>query len=186
MLRNMQINDKVPVFVRKSTFHLPLRDKERSIIMVGPGTGVAPFVGFVRRRTAWKNKNAMLGKAILFFGCRRPNEDYIYEELFQEALTNNVLTDVFVAFSRVQEKKVYVQNLLHDNGKLVWQTLFGEKGNLYICGDARRMAKDVQKELLKIAQNYGSLSEEEAIAYLKQMEDDGRYMKDVWTSVAGQ
>lgn len=120
MLRNMQINDKVPVFVRKSTFHLPLRDKERSIIMVGPGTGVAPFVGFVRRRTAWKNKNAMLGKAILFFGCRRPNEDYIYEELFQEALTNNVLTDVFVAFSRVQEKKVYVQNLLHDNGKLVW------------------------------------------------------------------
>lgn len=182
MLSELKVGDQVPVFVRKSNFHLPLRAKERPVVMVGPGTGVAPYIGFIKRRQAWKSKGAALGEAILFFGCRRPEEDDIYSELFAEALEGGLLSDVDIAYSRAQEEKVYVQHRIHSKAADVWRILSKEGGNCYICGDARRMAKDVEATLRAIAVSEGGLSEDEAKAFLSKMEDEERFLKDVWTS----
>ncbi|CAD2218915.1 Flavodoxin/FAD binding domain/Oxidoreductase NAD-binding domain containing protein, putative [Angomonas deanei] len=181
MLRDMKDGDRLPVFIRKSTFHLPLRAKNRPIIMIGPGTGVAPFVGFIKRRQVWKEKGNELGKAILFFGCRNKKEDYIYEDLFNEAVKNGILSDVDVAFSREQTTKVYVQHRIKARAKEVWEIL-NEGGNLYICGDAKHMAKDVEVELINLVKEHGKMDETAAKAYLKKMETEERFLKDVWSS----
>lgn len=182
MLRDLKEGDRIPVFVRKSSFHLPLRHKERPIVMIGPGTGVAPFIGFIQRRRAWQQKNATLGEAILFFGCRRHSEDYIYEELYSAALQDGILSLVDVAFSRDQAEKVYVQHRIAARADEVWDLIHKKGGNLYICGDAKRMAKDVEAELLHIAMKQGGMREDEAKEYFKRLEGEERLLKDVWSS----
>ncbi|KPI88857.1 putative p450 reductase [Leptomonas seymouri] len=181
MLANMKIGDKVPVFVRKSTFHLPLRHKERPIIMVGPGTGVAPFIGFLERRRAWQQKGATLGKAILFFGCRRHAEDHIFEEYCKQALEDGVLSVLDTAYSRDQAHKIYVQHRLKERAAEVWEML-ASGANVYVCGDAKFMAKDVDAEMRRIVATQGKKSPEAAEEFMKTMESEERYLKDVWSS----
>ncbi|KAG5499860.1 hypothetical protein GH5_03996 [Leishmania sp. Ghana 2012 LV757] len=181
MLARMQVGDKVPVFVRKSTFHLPMRHKERPVVMIGAGTGVAPFIGFIARRRVWKKKGTELGKSILFFGCRRHAEDHIFEEYCTEALHDGVLSVLDVAYSRDQDHKVYVQHRLRERGAEIWEMLVAG-ANVYICGDARRMAKDVEAELKRIVEVQGKMSREAAAEYIGAMEKSDRYLKDVWSS----
>lgn len=182
MLADLKEGDRVPVFVRSSTFHLPLRDKDRPAIMIGPGTGVAPLIGFLHRRRAWQQKGNAIGKAILFFGCRKESEDFIYEDLCTAALRDGVISSLDVAFSRDQPEKVYVQHRIAARAAELWDLIENRKANVYICGDAKHMAKDVEQELTKIVMQQGGLSEEAAKEYLAKLESSDRYLKDVWSS----
>jgi NADPH-ferrihemoprotein reductase len=172
---------KVPVFIRKSTFKMP-KDKETPIVMVGPGTGFAPFRGFLQDREAqMKMGETNLGEAHLYFGCRSKAKDFIYEEEIKAWKEASVITDVEYAFSRDQAKKVYVQDHIRKNGKQIYDLLFGSGGAyLYVCGDAKLMARDVNITLHEIVQQYGSCSATEAELKIKAMQEEGRYLRDVW------
>ena len=147
---------KVPLFIQKMPqFHLP-KDPASSIIMVGPGVGIAPFRAFLQERIA---TNAS-GKNWLFFGEQRQKCDFYYEDFFQQLVQENKLR-LDIAFSRDQDTKIYVQDKLYENKKDIWRWL-EEGAYLYICGDALRMAKDVETTLCKILQEEGSLSLEKA------------------------
>lgn len=181
MLQRMTVGDQVCVFVRKSTFHLNRQYKTRPIICVGPGTGIAPLVGFMARREAWASKNNDIGRCLFYFGCRRRDEDFMFEQELDDWKNRKIITDLFVAFSREQEQKVYVQSLIAENAKDIWELIAKESAMFYICGDAKKMAKDVMSELTRIAMQQGSMNEDAAVAYWNKMEKDGRLLKDVWS-----
>jgi len=164
----------IPIYVQPShSFFLP-EDPDASIIMVGPGTGVAPFRAFMQERLSQKAP----GKNWLFFGERNRESDYFYSEYFDElSACKNLRLDL--AFSRDQAEKIYVQHRMLEQSKDLWQWL-QEGAYFFICGDAQRMAKDVDHALLQIAQKEGGLSEEEAKAYLKSLRVEKRYRADVY------
>uniref|UniRef100_A0A1B0G1R7 NADPH--hemoprotein reductase n=1 Tax=Glossina morsitans morsitans TaxID=37546 RepID=A0A1B0G1R7_GLOMM len=123
---------KVPVFIRKSQFRLPTKP-EIPIVMVGPGTGVAPFRGFIQERQHLRDEGKQVGESILYFGCRKKSEDFIYEEELGEYVEKGTLT-LKTAFSRDQEKKIYVTHLLEQDADLLWRVLGENNGHFYICG----------------------------------------------------
>lgn len=174
MADRLKAGDKVKVFVHSNkNFRLP-EDGNTPIIMVGPGTGIAPFRAFWQQRVA---DNAA-GPMWLFFGNPYKATDGCYEDEITP-LTESGKLKLSVAWSRDQDYKIYVQNLMEEAGEEVWQWL--EKGAaFYMCGDANRMAKDVEKALLSIISKYGNRSEEEAAAYLADMKAAKRYQKDVY------
>merc|ERR1712127_232166 len=169
----------VPIFIRKSQFRLPARPLT-PIIMIGPGTGVAPFRGFIQERSKMKKEGKPVGETILFFGCRNRSEDYLYEEEFQECVDEGLLT-MHVAFSREHEMKVYVTHLLKEQGANVWRILGKENGHLYVCGDARNMARDVHNIVIEMCQEQGQMSSAEAQQFVKKLETQRRYSADVWS-----
>ncbi|KAI9270882.1 hypothetical protein BY458DRAFT_555807 [Sporodiniella umbellata] len=171
---------RVPVHVRRSQFKLP-RNPTVPVIMIGPGTGVAPFRGFVRERALQKKENKPVGPTVLFFGCRNSKEDFLYEEewpvLFE---TLGSESRIVTAFSRETEKKVYVQHRLMEHGQEMWQLL--EKGAyVYVCGDAKNMARDVNHTFVQFAQQFGAMDESKAHDYVKNLRNTGRYQEDVWS-----
>lgn len=182
MLCKSKPGDLIPIFVRKSTFHLPLRDKQRPVIMIGPGTGVAPLIGFCERREAWQKKGQEIGPAMLFFGCRNKDSDFIHESYLRQCEQAGVLTTLDACFSRDQKNKVYVQHRLAARAAEVWGLL--ERGaNIYICGDAKHMAKDVEAALLEaVFQKAGGLNEAAALQMLGDLVKRDRYHKDVWSA----
>ena len=164
----------IPIYLQPShNFFLP-DDLHAPIIMVGPGTGVAPFRAFLQERQALGST----GKNWLFFGERNQKSDFFYGEYFTE-LTQSQKLRLDLAFSRDQEEKVYVQHKMLEASKDLWNWL-QEGAYFYICGDAERMAKDVDQALLQIAQKEGGLSEEGAKAYLKSLKAEKRYRADVY------
>lgn len=171
---------QLPIFVRRSQFKLPSRPQV-PIIMVGPGTGLAPFRGFIQERHFLRKEGKPIGEAVLYFGCRKKSEDYLYQEELEEYLANGTLTKLYLAFSRDQPHKVYVTHLLRQNKDEVWDLIGQKNGHFYICGDARNMARDVHEILIEIFRENGKMSEEEAVAYLKRMESQRRYSADVWS-----
>ena len=176
LTQGLEEGDEVSVFVEKNPkFKLPLADEP--VIMVGPGTGVAPFRSFLQHREALENT----GKNWLFFGNPYFNTDFLYQVEIQNYLKSGTLTKVDLAFSRDSEdgEKVYVQQKLLDNSAEVWQWL--EQGAyFYVCGDMHRMAKDVEAALLTIIQSQGGKDEEQAKQYLKQLKSDNRYQRDIY------
>lgn len=174
MADRLKAGDKVKVFVHSNkNFRLP-EDGNTPIIMVGPGTGIAPFRAFWQQRVA---DNAA-GPMWLFFGNPYKATDGCYEDEIAPLVESGKLK-LSVAWSRDQAYKIYVQNLMEEAGEEIWQWL--EKGAaFYMCGDANRMAKDVEKALLSIIAKYGNRSEEEATAYLADMKAAKRYQKDVY------
>uniref|UniRef100_A0A1A9UHQ5 NADPH--cytochrome P450 reductase n=1 Tax=Glossina austeni TaxID=7395 RepID=A0A1A9UHQ5_GLOAU len=170
---------KVPVFIRKSQFRLPTKP-EIPIVMVGPGTGVAPFRGFIQERQHLRDEGKQVGESILYFGCRKKSEDFIYEEELEEYVEKGTLT-LKTAFSRDQEKKIYVTHLLEQDADLLWRVLGENNGHFYICGDAKNMAVDVRNILVKILKTKGNMNEPDAVQYLKKMEAQKRYSADVWS-----
>ena len=123
---------KVPVFIRKSQFRLPTKS-ETPIIMVGPGTGLAPFRGFIQERQYLRDEGKVVGDTILYFGCRKKSEDFIYKEELEEYVNKGTLT-LKTAFSRDQEKKIYVTHLIEQDADLLWKVIGENKGHFYICG----------------------------------------------------
>ena len=174
MADRIQAGDKVKVFVHSNkNFRLP-EDGNTPIIMVGPGTGIAPFRAFWQQRIA---DNAA-GPMWLFFGNPYQATDNCYEDETAPLVESGKLK-LSVAWSRDQEYKIYVQHLMEQAGEEIWQWL--EQGAaFYMCGDANRMAKDVEKALLNIIAKYGNRDETAAAEYLKAMKDAKRYQKDVY------
>ena len=165
----------VGVYVQKSAhFHLP-EDNDKPVIMVGPGTGIAPFRAFLEERSAREAK----GKNWLFFGDQKQSCDYLYEEELAEYQETGILTELSLAFSRDQEHKVYVQDRMREKGAQLWQWL-EEGAHFYVCGDASRMAADVDKALHDVVASEGGLSEEDAKNYIKEITQAGRYQRDVY------
>lgn len=170
---------RVPIFIRKSQFRLPTKT-ETPIIMIGPGTGLAPFRGFMQDRDHRKSNGETVGDTIMYFGCRNRAEDYIYEEELEDYVSKNSIT-LRLAFSRDQGEKVYVTHLLQKDADLVWKVIGENKGHVYICGDAKNMANDVRNILLNIIKTKGNLNDNDAQQYLKKMEAQKRYSADVWS-----
>jgi len=169
----------IPAFVRKSQFRLPTRP-QTPVIMIGPGTGIAPFRGFIQERAFYASEGKPVGDTILYFGCRKKAEDFIYEDELQQYIDSGVLK-LHVAYSRDTDKKVYVQHLLQEKGAEIWKLIGTENAHLYVCGDARNMARDVHDVIEKIVREEGGMAESEASAYVKRMEAQKRYSSDVWS-----
>jgi sulfite reductase (NADPH) flavoprotein alpha-component len=167
--------DTIPVFVQANKhFHLP-ESSDQDIIMVGPGTGIAPFRSFLQERAV----NKGTGQSWLFFGDQHAASDFLYQDELEKYQQDGVLTKLDAAFSRDTTLKVYVQNKMLEHSKELFEWL--EKGAyFYVCGDKEYMAKDVNETLINVIENEGSMSHEEAEAYLKDMQKQGRYQRDVY------
>lgn len=165
---------RVPVFVSHSHFGPP-EDGARDCIMVGPGTGIAPFRAFVQDRAA----SGATGRNWLFFGDQKRGTDFLYEEEWDNYLAQGRLTRLHTAFSRDQLLKIYVQDRMRENAAELWRWLEGG-AYFYVCGDAKRMAKDVDTALHDIIGAEGRMSAEAAIEYVKAMKKDRRYQRDVY------
>ncbi|KAL4963607.1 NADPH--hemoprotein reductase cprA [Aspergillus stella-maris] len=178
--RNKYDGIHVPVHVRHSNFKLP-SDPSRPIIMVGPGTGVAPFRGFIQERAALAAKGENVGPTVLFFGCRKQDEDFLYKDEFktwQEQMGENL--KIITAFSREGAQKVYVQHRLKENAELV-SDLLKKKATFYVCGDAANMAREVNLVLGQIIANQRGLPSEKGEEMVKHMRSSGSYQEDVWS-----
>ncbi|MEO5713859.1 MAG: flavodoxin domain-containing protein [Luteolibacter sp.] len=163
------------VFVHSnSAFRLPAKG-ETPVIMVGPGTGIAPFRAFLEERKATGSK----GQNWLFFGNPHSTTDFLYQDELTAYQTDGTLSKLDLAWSRDQKEKVYVQNLMEQQGAGLWSWL-QDGAAFYVCGDASRMAKDVDQALLKVAETHGRLTPEEAAAYIAQMKKEKRYLRDVY------
>ncbi len=167
---------KPGVFVHANkAFRVP-EDGSKPVIMCGPGTGIAPFRAFLEERKA----TAATGANWLFFGNPYAATDFLYEEELTAMQKDNVLNKLSLAFSRDQEKKIYVQDRMLEEGAELWKWLHDEGGSFYVCGDASRMAKDVDAALHTIAQKHGGMSETEAEDFYKQLKKEKRYARDVY------
>ena len=161
-------------FTPNKSFRVP-KDDSLPIIMVGPGTGIAPFRAFLQEREHRKAS----GKNWLFFGDRNATTDYIYKEELEAMQENGLLSRLDLAFSRDQAEKIYVQDRMREHGKEMFAWL-EQGGSFFVCGDAYRMAKDVDKALHDIIALHGNMSEEKSIDYVNHMKKEKRYVRDVY------
>jgi sulfite reductase (NADPH) flavoprotein alpha-component len=170
-----RVGETIPCYFHPNkNFKLPA-DLNAPIIMVGPGTGIAPFRAFIEERMA----TSASGKNWLFFGDRSQKTDYLYGEEWIRYQKEGILNELDLAWSRDQEEKVYVQHKMLERGAELWNWI--QDGALfYVCGDASRMAKDVDQALRTIAQEHGSMSEEDAAVWIKSLQKEKRYLKDVY------
>jgi sulfite reductase (NADPH) flavoprotein alpha-component len=170
--------DDVPVPVFPSVakhFHLP-ENPGTPIIMIGPGTGVAPFRAYLQERKATGAK----GKNWLFFGAQHEHCDFAYGDEFKGYLTEELLTRLDCAWSRDQAQKVYVQHKMTENAAEIWKWIDTEGAHFFVCGDARRMAKDVDATLRNIVRDQGGKNIEQANEYVEKLKNEKRYKRDVY------
>lgn len=163
-----------PVFVSNSHFGPP-EDGAKDCIMVGPGTGIAPFRAFVQDRIA----SGATGRNWVFFGDQKSHTDYLYQEEWEKYLADGKLAHLSLAWSRDQGVKVYVQDKMRAQAAELWDWI-KNGGHFYVCGDAKRMAKDVDQALHDIIAEQGGMPIEQAQAYVKEMKKDKRYQRDVY------
>ena len=175
LAERVEAGSELRVFVQKSHGFTVPPDENVPMIMVGPGTGIAPFMAFLQERAARKSA----GKNWLFFGDQKSATDFLYCDELTAYQEQGVLHRIDTAFSRDQEQKIYVQDRMLENAVELFEWL--ESGaSFFVCGDASRMAKDVDKALLEIIKTQGKLSEADAKAYVKKLKDSGRYSRDVY------
>lgn len=170
-----RVGESIPCYLHPNkNFKLP-ENPDTPIIMVGPGTGIAPFRAFVEERRA----TGATGKNWLFFGDRSASTDYLYGEEWEAYLKDDTIHELDLAWSRDQAEKVYVQHKMTERGSELWKWL-QEGAVFYVCGDASRMAKDVDQALRDIASKEGGMAEDEAAAWVKALQKEKRYLKDVY------
>jgi sulfite reductase (NADPH) flavoprotein alpha-component len=170
--------DDVPVPVFPSVakhFHLP-EDPNTPIIMIGPGTGIAPFRAYLQERKATGAK----GKNWLFFGAQHEKCDFAYGDEFEVYKKEGLLARLDCAWSRDQAQKIYVQHKMSENADEIWKWIDAQGAHFFVCGDARRMAKDVDATLRKIVQAQGGKSVEQANEYVEKLKNEKRYKRDVY------
>jgi sulfite reductase (NADPH) flavoprotein alpha-component len=166
---------KVKAYVQRAQhFGLP-DDPATPIIMIGPGTGVAPFRAFLHERMATKAS----GRNWLFFGHQRRDHDFFYEDEFAGMKAAGVLNHLYLAWSRDDAEKFYVQDRMLQVGRELWAWI-AEGAHIYVCGDAQRMAKDVERTLIDIVAAHGARTTNEAIAFVGELKKAGRYQMDVY------
>jgi sulfite reductase (NADPH) flavoprotein alpha-component len=175
LVERINPGDEVRVYVQKAhAFALPT-DPKTPIIMIGPGTGVAPFRAFLLDRKA----TGAPGKNWLFFGHQRSECDFFYSDELNAMKTSGLLTRMSLAWSRDGEKKFYVQDRMREVGRELWNWL-AEGANVYVCGDAKRMAKDVERALVDIVAQFGARTTDEAVRFVGELKKRGRFQQDVY------
>jgi nitric-oxide synthase len=176
-LAGLEPGAKVRIGVRTSGFRPPA-DPLAPMLMVGPGTGVSPLIAFLQYREALLQQGTQLGDACLYFGCRDRN-DFLYGEQLESWQNQGVLSGLEVAFSRLTDKKVYVQGLMQEKAQELWRQLSHPQCHYYVCGDAK-MAEDVFEVFMAIAKTEGGLSHIEAVSFFDKMKQEKRFVSDVW------
>ena len=167
--------DKIRVYVQKAQhFALP-EDPSKPIIMIGPGTGIAPFRAFLHERQATKAP----GRNWLFFGHQRSGYDFFYEEELLTMRAAGLLTRLTLAWSRDGDEKIYVQHRMREVGHDLWSWL-NDGAHIYVCGDVLRMAKDVESVLADIVAQHGGRTPAVALKFLAELKNQGRYQTDVY------
>jgi sulfite reductase (NADPH) flavoprotein alpha-component len=167
--------NRLPIYIQPNKkFRIP-KENTQPIIMIGPGTGIAPFRGFLHERRTL----GATGKNWLFFGDRSAATDFLYRDELESMQKDNLLTRLDLAFSRDQEKKVYVQDRMLEQAPLFWSWL-QDGATVYVCGDASRMAKDVDKTLHTIVEQQGGMNPEAAQEFVRGLKDQHRYHRDVY------
>jgi sulfite reductase (NADPH) flavoprotein alpha-component len=167
--------ERLRVYVQKAhDFALPT-DPKTPVIMIGPGTGIAPFRAFLEERGATRAP----GKNWLFYGHQHQATDYFYRDELQALRAGGVLTRLSLAWSRDGAENFYVQDRMREVGADLWQWI-GEGGHVYVCGDAKRMAKDVETALVEIAARHGGFAGEQAVSFIRSLRKAGRYQADVY------
>lgn len=175
LAERVQAGSELRVFVQKSHGFTVPTDESAPMIMVGPGTGIAPFIAFLQERAARKST----GKNWLFFGDQKSATDFLYQQELSDYQEQGFLHRIDTAFSRDQEQKIYVQDRMRENAAELYKWL--ESGaRFFVCGDAGRMAKDVDKALHEVIKTEGKMSDEEAKAYVKRLKENGKYSRDVY------
>ena len=170
-----RVGETIPSYFHPNkNFKLP-QNQEAPVIMVGPGTGIAPFRAFIEERQT----TGAPGKNWLFFGDRSQKTDYLYGNEWETYRKDGILNELDLAWSRDQSEKVYVQHKMLEKGAELWKWL-QDGAVFYVCGDASRMAKDVDQALRTIAQQHGSMNEEDATIWIKALQKEKRYLKDVY------
>jgi len=178
-LADMITNGKVRVFVRDSTFRLP-NDVAKPIIMVGPGTGIAPMRALLQERSHQKlNQKLSVGSNVLYFGCKQRDLDFIYSDELNSFEKEGTLTKMHLAFSREQDEKIYVQHLLAKNASDTWKLIDDEGAYIYVCGGVK-MGQDVAVALRKIIEQFGNRTSTDAKKYLDNMASNGRFVQELW------
>jgi len=167
--------DRVAVYLQPSSNFRPPSDPRTPMIMIGPGTGIAPFRGFLQERRALGHT----GPNWLFFGEQHAETDFYYRDEIEQMHADGLLTELDLAFSRDQRDKVYVQHLMRKRGPQLWRWL-QDGAQLYVCGTADPMAKDVDRALCDIAAEQGSLDPDAAKAYVQSLSAGKRYHRDVY------
>jgi methionine synthase reductase len=174
----------VPIFQRASEQSFAIaEDPQTPIIMVGPGTGVSPFIGFLQHRKAQKADGKSAGKSVLFYGCRHPDKDFLLRSELEHFVADGTLNQLVAAFSRYNADKVeYVQHRMEEetHGKEIVDLMMNHNGIIYVCGDARNMARGVRESIIKILQRQGGLAESAASELLSNWAKQKRYLLDVW------
>jgi sulfite reductase (NADPH) flavoprotein alpha-component len=166
---------EVPIFLQKSAHFRPAANPDTPMIMVGPGTGIAPFRAFLQERRAVCAK----GRNWLFFGEQHAATDFYYRDELESLQKDGYLHRLDTAFSRDQAEKIYVQHRMLEHSAELWAWL-EDGAHFYVCGDAARMAKDVDATLRRIVEHEGRMSAEQAAAYVGRMVQDKRYVRDVY------
>jgi len=167
--------DEIKVYVQKAQhFALPT-DPNKPIIMIGPGTGLAPFRAFLQERQT----TTAPGPNWLYFGHQRSDYDFFYEDELKEMRKSGLLTRLTLAWSRDGNEKIYVQHRMRDDGRDLWDWL-SKGAHIYVCGDALRMAKDVERALIDIVAEHGKRSPEDAARYVAELKKNDRYQADVY------
>jgi len=195
----------VPVSISKGSIRMP-KDSSKPVIMIGPGTGIAPFVAMCQEREALlrTRKDDNLGSIYVFFGCRNQNGDFLFQQEWKSLLSGTMgaesendgpegktkskrqrivpaVAGLYVAFSRDSNKKVYVQHKLAEQKELVWETLGKKKGYLLLAGNAKKMPNDVRKQIQEIVRVLGKLDEKTAKMFMLQMDSSRRYIQESWS-----
>ena len=178
--------ESIDFTLRRATrnFHLPAR-LSCPLICIGPGTGVAPFIGFLSHREQQQScpgSRGPLGSISLYFGCRHERHDWIFKHEMLAQVESNVCSHLHVAFSRDGPEKRYVQHDLVGQSHQVFELIDTYQAHVYLCGDGKKMAKDVHETLVQIVQEQGQMSTYvQAQAYVQRLTEEGRYVKDIWS-----
>lgn len=169
----------VPISLKRGSFHIP-DDISVPLILVGPGTGIAPFRSLCHERDALRRKGNVLGDIMIVFGNRNRSKDYLYSEEWESFLSSGTITDFLVAFSRDQEHKVYVQHIIKENARRVWE-LIKQGAHIFVAGASGQMPKSVREAFLYVIKNHGGMNQDEADQVLKNMETRRKYCVECWS-----
>ncbi|MDR2200508.1 MAG: hypothetical protein LBN94_00110 [Puniceicoccales bacterium] len=176
LCHQLPVRKPIRALIIRSKFRLP-EDLSRDVIMVGPGTGIAPFRSFLQERSFLRKAGKTVGRNWLFFGGQHRASNFYYQSELENWQNSGDLTNLDLAFSRDQDRKIYVQDRIEEKGQEVWNWLSGG-AYFYVCGDATHMARDVDNALLRIVKRYGAIDDPES--YLTRLREEKRYQRDVY------
>ncbi|KEQ71076.1 NADPH dependent diflavin oxidoreductase-like protein 1 [Aureobasidium namibiae CBS 147.97] len=178
-IATLQAGQQLSLTIQPGYLNVSPDEVDAPVLMIGPGTGVAPMRSMAYERVQWAQENNSKQSSVLFFGCRNEKADYFFEDEWQDLAVEGLT--VFPGFSRDQDKpKTYVQDLIRQKASLVYQILERDGGKVYVCGSSGNMPKGVREALSDVLREYGHMELEKANEYLDQMEKDGRYKQETW------